>query len=288
MILTLAIITLIIYYYHNKISDNIHRFNNLKTSINKTIDTIKNDTDILSSNKEHLIQTLLDIANKKHPFYKIYTIPKYINTYIETISCYYIAKNISISLKSKETIINTMISDFNLAKKELRILKKKNPTETKKYLVNFNNNLNYYMINHIDKTRTKIEEMNSLLSENKYCECKELYNDIEIIKKSYYLEINAVYYVKGIINDANNNIVRYEHDITKNVGTLFNKIYNKLKKENSTEINKKWNKVKKEITEYISNKDKYNDIVHNSNKLINIIVSLNNIDMLVNQEKKAA
>lgn len=281
MLFYIPIIFIFIFGY-KKIIKNFYYIKNIKKSISKSQKSIEVD-DIPINNKDYILKNLQLIIDRKYNIFNNYNL--IIKKYTEYIDIYQLTKKSIQIIVKQEQIINTMIMDFNVAKKELKNLKKNNPIETDKYLLQFNNDLKYYLIHYIDNVKKIINELETTLKEHKYENINNIINKIETYKKAYYLEINSVYYVKELLNDAHNNIITYENDIKKQNGTLYNKLYNKIKKDiASDDTIYNWNIAKKEIAKYIKNKNKESDIVVNSNNLIHIITLLNKVDILSNAD----
>jgi len=274
---------LILLYFIFKNIYDIFKFNiNIKISTYKCKKTILADTEIPNNSKKYIINNLEKNIDNYILFRKN---EKNLDVFVNNILLYFDIKDVISVVKNQEVLINDMISDFNSAKKELKILKRKYPNETNKYLLQFNNDLKYYLINYIDNIKNLITNLKDDIEQNEYNNITKIINKIETYKKAYYIDINSVYYVKNLINTANKNIINYENDIKKENGSLYNKLYNKIKKHNTSDYTiENWNIVNKEINKYIKNKSFNSDIVTNSNTLINIITLLNKIDILSNAD----
>lgn len=281
--MTIIICTLLVisfYYIYNK---NHIAILNFRKSAQLVYTTLSNEISYIPTDiRQMLLNTLYELMNTKIYIHEPYKLKRFITKYTNCILKYKKIKDAYKILNKQVATFNKMEEEFNLAKREYKYISKKYPYESKKYIILYHDDINYYIEHYIKKIKNLYNDLENEIKKSDIINIDNIIESIELYKKSYYSEINSVFYTKKIIIEAEKNISDYENEIKKQKGTLYTKLYNRMNKNNNinAEIVLMWNNMKKDIIKY--NKLEKNDMVNISNYLMDIIMTMNKIDILTN------
>lgn len=183
-------------------------------------------------------------------------------------------------INNKEKIINSMLLEFNDAKKTLKQLSSTHTALVEKYLKTALNDKTYYQKNFIDVISNYIDSLYLESTSFNYEKINYNIKKISDLKKVYSFEVSSVNDLKALINNAENNLKKYEDDLKNVKGSLYFKIYKKIKDNTVSEDNIiAWNNIKKDINLFLKEKLKSTDVIFLSNQLLNILTNLNKLDI---------
>lgn len=267
------------YYIFNKKYNAILNF---KKSAQLVHNTLSNDISLIPSDiRQPILHTLYELVNTKIYFHETYKLNTFITKYTICILKYKKIKKAYKTLNNQNSTFIKMEEEYNIAKREFRYISKKYPFETKKYIILYHDDVNYYNEQYINKMKILYSTLKNEIKKNEILNIDNIIDNINLYKKAYYSEINSVFYTKKIITEAEKNISDYENELKKQKGTLYTKLSNRMNNDiQNPDIVSLWKDIKKEIIKF--NKIGKNDMVDTSNQLMSIILAMKQIDILTN------